>query len=214
MAEHATAIREVPEDPTNPGFDVLRGELGKRTHYIHVAMASGEAMTAAEIGKRAEKLARRGGYQCKATTFAPQTTRSHLVSMRDMPGRGFAEQLPDGRWCLTERAWQLIRDPSSLSRRSPREESASAVRTVDDKGRLLLHKEFANATVTVEQISASEFRVRKAVVIPESELPLVENQLRPLSDRDRDFFLNLIDHPPEPTSALRAAVAKSRKRHG
>lgn len=35
--------------------------------------------------------------------------------------------------------------------------------------------------------------------------------LAPLSDRDRDFFLDLIENPPEPTDALRKLLAKRRK---
>jgi len=92
--------------------------------------------------------------------------------------------------------------------------SASEIRTVDDKGYMLLPKQFVNSTVTFEMVSPTELRIRKAVVIPESELPLLEDHLRPLSDRDRDFFLDLLDNPPEPTPALRAAMKKHKKRHG
>ena len=88
------------------------------------------------------------------------------------------------------------------------------VRTVDAKARVLLPKEFANATVTIEMVSATELRIQKAVVLPEAALPLMEDHLIPLSDRDRDRFLELIDHPPEPTPAFRAAAAKHKKRHG
>lgn len=87
-------------------------------------------------------------------------------------------------------------------------------RTVDSKSRLLLPKEFANATVLVERIGDNEIRIRKAVVMPVDEFPLIEDQLRPLSDRARDFFLNLLDNPPEPTAALVAAAAQHKKRHG
>jgi hypothetical protein len=108
------ATVEVPEDPTNPGFDVLVGEIGSRTHYIHNAMAARtEPGTPAEIGREAEVLARAGGYAVKPTTFSAQVTRSHLVSMRDKPGRGFAEEVggPGAkRWRLTARARRLIQD--------------------------------------------------------------------------------------------------------
>ena len=85
---------------------------------------------------------------------------------------------------------------------------------MDSKSRLLLPKEFANATVTIERVSETEVRIRKAVVVAEDELPLMEDHLRPLSDRDRDLFLNLLDNPPEPTPAFLAAVKKHKKRHG
>jgi predicted HNH restriction endonuclease len=100
---------EVPEDPTSPGFDVLVGQIGTRTHYIHNAMAAmTKPLTPSEIGSRAEVLARAGGYEAKDTTFSGQVTRSHLVSMRDKPGRGFAEEVGNGRWQLTTRAYSLI----------------------------------------------------------------------------------------------------------
>lgn len=100
---------EVPEDPNKPGFDVLIGEIGTRTHYIHNAMAAmTEPLTPSEIGARAEVLARAGGYAVKETTFSGQVTRSHLVSMRDKPGRGFAEEVGGGRWQLTELARKRI----------------------------------------------------------------------------------------------------------
>jgi hypothetical protein len=88
------------------------------------------------------------------------------------------------------------------------------VRTVDAKGRLLLSKEFANATVTVERVSANEIRIRKAVVVPLDDLPFIEDQLKPLSDRDRDLVISLLANPPEPTPALRKAMALHKKRHG
>ena len=112
MTTSAMTATDVPVDPNNPKYDVLCGEIGTRTHYIHNAMASvEEPLTIAEISKYAERLARKGGYDVKPTTFASQTTRAHLVSMRDKPGRGYAEQVEDGRWQLTERARQRISNP-------------------------------------------------------------------------------------------------------
>jgi hypothetical protein len=216
MAATAITKTEVPADPTNPKFDVLCGEIGTRTHYIHNAMASvDEPLTVAEISKYAERLARRGGYPCKQTTFASQTTRSHLVSMRDKPGRGYAEQVQGGRWQLTERARQRIANPEAEEEIADTSELRDpAIRTVDAKSRLLLPTEFANATVTIERIGENEIRIRKAVVVPVDEFPLIEDQLKPLSDRDRDLFLSLLDNPPEPTAALRKALKMHQKRHG
>jgi hypothetical protein len=58
--------------------------------------------------------------------------------------------------------------------------------TTDEKGRINLPKNFANCTVLVEQVSDTELRIRKARVIPEDELPFIEEAMAPLSDRDRD----------------------------
>lgn len=92
--------------------------------------------------------------------------------------------------------------------------SNTDIRTVDAKCRLLLPKEFANATVTIERIGENEIRIRKAVVVPIDEFPLIEDQLKPLSDRDRDLFLSLLDNPPEPTPSFLKAAKEYRKRHG
>jgi hypothetical protein len=75
--------------------------------------------------------------------------------------------------------------------------------TTDEKARITLPKNFANATVLVEQVSDTELRIRKARVIPEDDLPFVEEAMAPLSDRDRDVFLALLDNPPPPNDALR-----------
>jgi hypothetical protein len=85
-------------------------------------------------------------------------------------------------------------------------------RTTDRKARVSLPQSFANATVVIEQVSDSELRIRKAQVIPEDELTLRELGDSPLSDRDRDLFLSLLDAPPRPNEALRRAAADHRKR--
>ena len=87
-------------------------------------------------------------------------------------------------------------------------------RTTDAKGRLVLPKAFANATVIVEQVSENEVRVRRAKVIAEDELPFTEERAAPLSDRDRDRFLDLLANPPAPTPALKAAAARHKARRG
>jgi hypothetical protein len=87
-------------------------------------------------------------------------------------------------------------------------------RSTDAKGRVCLPKGFANATVIIDQLSETELRVRKAVVIPEDEIRFAEESVSPLSDRDRDRFLELLDNPPKANPALRRAAAKAAKRHG
>jgi hypothetical protein len=75
-----------------------------------------------------------------------------------------------------------------------------------------LPKGFANSTVIIEQISDTELRIVKARVIPEKELqfPEVTDKL-PLSDRDRDRFLSLLDNPSPPTQALLQAAKAAKK---
>lgn len=87
-------------------------------------------------------------------------------------------------------------------------------RTTDAKARLVLPKSFANATVIVELISETEVRVRRAKVVAEDDLPFAEEKAAPLSDRDRDHFLDLLAFPPAPTPALKAAVSRHRARRG
>ena len=91
---------------------------------------------------------------------------------------------------------------------------ASDIRTTDQKGRISLPKAFANSTVIVEEISETEIRIRKAKVIPEDELRFQEESSAPLSDRDRDIFLSMLDNPPAPNRALRRAAARYKRRHG
>jgi hypothetical protein len=92
---------------------------------------------------------------------------------------------------------------------------AAEIQTTDKKARLCLPKAFANATVIVEQVSDTEVRIRKAQVIPEDEVVFLEEQPRtPLSDRDRDVFLALLENPPPPNEAFRRAAAEYKKRYG
>jgi uncharacterized protein (DUF1778 family) len=90
----------------------------------------------------------------------------------------------------------------------------SDIRTIDPKGRITLPRAFAGATVIVEQVSDSELRIRKAKVIAEDEITFAEETVTPLSDRDRDMFLALLDNPPAANKALRKAVARYKRRHG
>jgi len=87
-------------------------------------------------------------------------------------------------------------------------------RTTDAKGRLVLPRSFANATVIIEQVSETELRVRRAKVIPEDELPFGEELTATLTDRDRDRFLDLLANPPAPTAALKKAAARHKARNG
>jgi hypothetical protein len=81
-------------------------------------------------------------------------------------------------------------------------------RTTDSKGRVKLPDSFANSTVVVEQVGDTEVRVRLAKTIPVDEIRFVEESLTPLSDRDRDAFLSLLDNPPPPNEALKKAIKR------
>lgn len=87
-------------------------------------------------------------------------------------------------------------------------------RSTDAKGRICLPKAFANATVIIDQVSDTEVRIRKAVVIPEDEVRFYEESATPLSDRDRDRFLDLLDNPPAANAALKRAAKKHTKPDG
>jgi Protein of unknown function (DUF1778) len=87
-------------------------------------------------------------------------------------------------------------------------------RSTDAKGRICLPKGFANATVIVDQLSDTELRIRKAVVIPQDEVRFDEETATPLSDRDRDRFIKLLNDPPKANAALRRAAARNPRRHG
>ena len=70
----------------------------------------------------------------------------------------------------------------------------------------------ANSTVLIEQVSETELRIRKARVIPKDDLPFVEEAMAPLSDRDRDVFLALLDNSPSPNDALRRLLTSGHGR--
>ena len=87
-------------------------------------------------------------------------------------------------------------------------------RTIDAKGRLTLPKHFASSTVVIEQVSDTELRIRKARVVLEDEMKFAEELRAPLSDRDRDRFLDLLDNPPKPNKALKRLAATPKVRRG
>lgn len=87
----------------------------------------------------------------------------------------------------------------------------TVTRKTDPKARVSLPKAFANTTVIIDQITDTELRIRKARIIAENEVRFVEESSTPLSDRDRDIFLALLDKPPKANEALRRAAAKSKK---
>ncbi len=84
---------------------------------------------------------------------------------------------------------------------------------VDSAARVVLPKGFAKATVTLEEISESEVRIRKTGESAQ-EPEFAEETITTLSDRDRDLFLKLIEAPPSPNGALQTAINEYRKQHG
>jgi hypothetical protein len=92
--------------------------------------------------------------------------------------------------------------------------SSVTPRFTDKKARLILPARFANSAVLVEEVSETELRIRKAVILPEDEVPFIEEQRSPLSDEDRDFFLALLANPPKANADLKKAAREYRRRHG
>lgn len=87
-------------------------------------------------------------------------------------------------------------------------------RTADAKGRISLPPGFAKATVVIERISDTELRLRKAQVIPDDEVPFIEQSRSPLSKRDQELIWQLLENPPPPNAALKQGMKRYRKRHG
>ena len=91
---------------------------------------------------------------------------------------------------------------------------ATTPRFTDKKGRLILPARFANSAVLVEEVSETELRIRKAVILPEDEVPFTEENRSPLSNEDRDFVLSLLAAPPKANAELKKAARERRRRHG
>jgi hypothetical protein len=90
---------------------------------------------------------------------------------------------------------------------------AMETRSTDAKARITLPKAFANSTVIIEQVSDTEIRIRKAVVIPEDEIRFYEETPITLTDRERDQFLEMLENPPKANAALKRALRRNLKRH-
>lgn len=86
------------------------------------------------------------------------------------------------------------------------------IRITDEEARVSLPKSFASSVVIIEQVSETEVRIRKATVPPEDEIQIYEESVSPLSDRDRDILLSLLDNPARANEALRRAAARYKRR--
>ncbi len=80
------------------------------------------------------------------------------------------------------------------------------------RARVQLPERFANCTVLIEEISDTEVRIRKLPSAPEEEFRFYEELVTPLSDHDRDIFLELLDNPPPASEAFRRAAQRFRHR--
>ena len=88
------------------------------------------------------------------------------------------------------------------------------VRIADSKGRVVLPG-FANATLIVEKVDETEYRVRKAKVVPEKKPQFHEDEFPlKLSARDAAAFLQALEKPPEPNAAARKAAREFVKVYG
>jgi hypothetical protein len=88
------------------------------------------------------------------------------------------------------------------------------IRTADSKGRVVLPG-FANATLIIEKVGDTEYRVRKAKVIPEQELRFHEEDFPvQLSARDAAAVVDTLANPPAPNKAARRAARRFLKNHG
>jgi hypothetical protein len=90
--------------------------------------------------------------------------------------------------------------------------SALTPRFTDKKGRVILPARFAGSAVLIEEVSETELRIRKAVILPQDELPFTEERRPSLSNEDRDFVLSLLAAPAKPNAALKKAARE--RRHG
>jgi hypothetical protein len=88
------------------------------------------------------------------------------------------------------------------------------IRTADSMGRVALLG-FANATLIIERVDDTEYRVRKAKVIPEKDLRFHEEDFPvELSEKDAARLVEVLDAPPAPNKAARRAARRFRKGHG
>lgn len=84
----------------------------------------------------------------------------------------------------------------------------------DANANVTLPMSFANTTVIIEQVSDEEVIIRKAEITSEEKIIFREEIVTPLSDRDRDCFLEMLDNPPPPNDVLMDAVRRYKEKRG
>lgn len=75
---------------------------------------------------------------------------------------------------------------------------------LDPEHKALIERAAAYAGETVTGFAVS-------TLVREARRVLEEHEVTTLSDLDRDRFLDLLDHPPAPTEALRSAARRHRE---
>lgn len=87
------------------------------------------------------------------------------------------------------------------------------VRTADSKGRIALPG-FANATLIIEQIDETEYRVRRARVIPEKDLHFHEEDFPlQLTAAEGAQVVEALKKPPTPNRAAKRAARRFKERY-
>jgi hypothetical protein len=90
----------------------------------------------------------------------------------------------------------------------------TVIRTADSKGRVALPG-FANATLIVEKVDDTEYRVRKARVIPEKEMHFHEQDAPvQLSAPDAAALISALENPPKPNATARRAAKDFMRQYG
>ncbi len=88
------------------------------------------------------------------------------------------------------------------------------VRTADSKGRIALPG-FANATLIIEKIDETEYRIRKAKVIAERDLRFHEEDFPvQLTERETVQIIDMLENPPKPNKAARRAAKEFLREYG
>jgi hypothetical protein len=85
---------------------------------------------------------------------------------------------------------------------------------IDASARVVLPESFADSTVTIMRVSEDEVHIRKTSGGPPDDVVFPEEIVTVLSDRDRDFLLDLLENPPPPNEALIKLFRDHEKRDG
>ena len=73
-------------------------------------------------------------------------------------------------------------------------------------------KRILNAAAAYERVDLTSFVMRRA--LPAAERIVAQNETITLSARDSARVIDLLENPPKPTAALRAAAKRRRQRVG
>ena len=91
-----------------------------------------------------------------------------------------------------------------MKRKYPRQKGARVdIRTTNEIRSII------EQAATLQGLTVSEYA--KAILVEHAREVIEQHETRRLSDRDRDLFLDMLDSPPAPNDALRAAAADFRR---